>query len=520
MKRILISLLLLLISVSLFSQKASDCLDLKGLDEYIMKSMGEWRIPGLAIAVVRNDTVIYAKGYGVRDINRDDPVDVHTLFAIASNTKAFTASALAVLVDEGKIDWDDHVKDYLPWFELYDPYVSDEMRVRDLLCHRSGLKTFSGDLLWYGTKYSREEVIRRAKFLEPTYGFRYGYGYSNIMFLTAGEIIPVVEKVSWDQFIKKTFFDPLGMSETTTTIRGLESSKNIAQPHYVADPGEKTVTIPYVNWDNIGPAGSIMSNVSDMSKWIRFQLNNGKWNGKQIISEENIWETRKIQNFLGMNRNTENNRPNSHFWGYGMGWDVRDYHGTIVVSHGGGADGMISEVTLVPEEKFGLVILTNSINWLPSGLAEYILDRYFKSTVTDWSRLYLDSFLANQEKNKQEENDFAAKRVKDSGPSLDLEQYAGIYGGEMYGNAEVFIADNELRINFLPTPIFSGTLTHWHFDIFRIKLNDIPSLPEGTVQFIIGPDGRVEEMKTYLIPIFILQNLNLNERIKKDRTEN
>ncbi len=494
MKRILI-LLFTLLPLALFSQKASECLDLKELDAYILKSMTDWRIPGLSIAIVKNDTVIFSKGYGVRDINRNDPVDDHTLFAIASNTKAFTSAALAVLVDEGKIKWNDHVRKYIPWFELYDPYVSDEVRIRDLLCHRSGLKTFSGDLLWYGTVYSREEVIRRTRFLEPTFGFRDGFGYSNIMFLTAGEIIPVVENISWDQFIIKTFFEPLGMTETRTTIVGLESEKNVASPHYVGDPDEKTITIPYINWDNIGPAGSIISNVSDMSKWLRFQLNNGKWNGTQIISEENIWEMRKIQNFLGMNHNTEKYTPSSHFGGYGLGWGVSDYHGIIVTGHGGGADGMISEVTMIPEEKFGFVVLTNSINSLPSALADYILDRYFKSPVTDWSQKYLDSFLEYQKSKKDRENELKANRVKGTKPSLNLEEYAGTYGGEMYGDAEVVFEKGELKINFLPTPLFKGTLTHWHYDIFRIKLTDVPSLPEGTVQFIIGTDGKVEEMK-------------------------
>lgn len=496
MKRILVLVyLFLFLSLPLSAQTTFDCLDLKALDEYIRKSMEEWRIPGLSIAIVKNDTIIYSKGFGVRDINKDDPVDEHTLFAIASNTKAFTSSALAVLVDQGKIRWDDRVKEYLPWFELYDPYVSDEMRIRDLLCHRSGLKTFSGDLVWYGTEYSREEVIRKAKFLEPTFGFRNGYGYSNIMFLTAGEIIPVVEKQSWDEFLKKTFFDPLSMTETTTTIRGLESVDNVARPHWVGSESEKTITIPYVNWDNIGPAGAIMSNVHDMSRWIRFQLNDGKWNDQQIISEQNIWEMRKIQNFQGMNRNTGKYKPAWHFRGYGMGWGVRDYHGIIVIGHGGGADGMISEVTMVPEESFGFVILTNSNNYLPSALSQYILDRYFKAEVTDWSRLYLDSFMANKEEDQKNEAEFLSKKVNGTKPSLSLEQYAGIYGGEMYGDAEVRLKNNLLVVNFLPTPIFSGVLTHWHYDIFRIKLTDVPSLPEGTVQFIIGPDGKIEEMK-------------------------
>jgi CubicO group peptidase (beta-lactamase class C family) len=496
MKRILILFYLFLYFVlPLSAQKASDCLDLNGLDKYIRKSMEEWKIPGLSIAIVKNDTIIFSRGFGVRDINKEDLVDEHTLFAIASNTKAFSSSALAVLVDQGKISWDDHVKEYLPWFELYDPYVSDEIRIRDLLCHRSGLKTFSGDLLWYATTYSREEVIRKAKYLEPTFGFRNGYGYSNIMFLTAGEIIPAVEKLSWDEFLKKTFFDPLSMKETTTTIRGLESVENVAQPHWVDTESEKTMKIPYVNWDNIGAAGAIVSNVHDMSQWIRFQLNDGKWNGQQIISEKNIWETRKIQNFQGMNRNTEKYHPAWHFRGYGMGWGVRDYHGTIVIGHGGGADGMVSEVTMVPEESFGFVILTNSNNYLPSALSSYILDLYFKTESTDWSKLYLDSYLENNKEYQKKEAEFIRNRVNDTKPSLSLEQYAGTYGGEMYGDAEVVIKNNQLYINFLPTPLFSGGLTHWHYDIFRIKLTNVPSLPEGTVQFIISPDGKTEEMK-------------------------
>ena len=180
MKRIpILFYLFLSLALPLSAQKASDCLDLSSLDEYIRKSMEEWSIPGLSIAIIKNDTIILSRGFGVRDNNKDNLVDEHTLFAIASNTKAFTSSALAVLVDQGKIRWDDHVKEYLPWFELYDPYVSDEMRIRDLLCHRSGLKTFSGDLLWYGTKYSREEVIRKAKYLKPTYGFRNGYAVAH-----------------------------------------------------------------------------------------------------------------------------------------------------------------------------------------------------------------------------------------------------------------------------------------------------------------------------------------------------
>ncbi len=496
MNRVFFLFLFIIIQIfPLLSQTAYQSIDLEVLDEYIENARNDWQIPGLSIAVIKNDTTILAKGYGVRDINYQDPVDEHTLFAIASNTKAFTVSALAMLVDEGKVSWDDHVKDHLPWFELYDPYVTNEMRIRDLLCHRSGLKTFSGDLLWYGTVYSRQEVIKRARHLTPVYGFRYDYGYSNIMFLTAGEIIPAVVKISWDEFLKKSFFNPLGMSRTTITIRNLDSLGNVAQPHYVDWETGKTTKIPYVNWDNIGPAGSINSSVRDMAQWIQFQLNDGKWNGQQMISERNIWEMRTIHNFQQIARNRDNYQPSWHFRGYGLGWSIRDYRGKIVISHGGGADGMISQVTMVPDEHFGFVILTNSNNSLPSALSDYILDLYFEGSGKDYSRMYLDSYISRQKRNKKEEEEFIKNRKKDAGPSLEFQDYTGLYGGEMYGNAEVLIGDNQLIIKFIPTPIFTGTLTHWHYDIFRIKLNDIPSLPEGIVQFIIGKEGTVKEMK-------------------------
>lgn len=490
----LISSLFLLI-FPLLSQTAFRTPELENLDGYIENAMKEWQIPGLSIAIIQNDSVIHAKGFGIRDINYQDPVDENTLFAIASNTKAFTASSLAILVDQNKISWDDRVKDYIPWFELYDPYITNEIRIRDLLCHRSGLETFSGDLLWYGTIYSRREVIQRARYLTPVFGFRYGYGYSNIMFLTAGEIIPAVEETSWDEFLKRSFFKPLGMSRTTTTIRDLDKLGNVAQPHYVDWQTKETVTIPYVNWDNIGPAGSINSSARDMAQWIRFQLRDGQWNDRQIISEGNIWEMRKIQNFQYQARYTEENRPTWHFRGYGLGWSVHDYHGLIIIGHGGGADGMISQVTMIPEEHFGFVILTNSNNYLPSALAEYILDLYFKGSSRDWSKLSLNSFLSRLENNRLDEEDFIQNRAQGTKPSLKLREYTGFYGGEMYGKAEVLLENNQLIIKFIPTPIFTGTLTHWHFDIFRIKLNEIPSLPEGTVQFIVNTEGKVDEMK-------------------------
>lgn len=244
----------------------------------------------MAIAIVKDGDVVLAKGYGVRDVNEHGAIDEHTSFAIASNTKAFTVAALAILVDEGKINWDDKVTEYIPWFKLYSPYVTQEMTIRDLLSHRSGLKTFSGDLLWYGTTYSRDEVIKRAQYLEPKYGFREHFGYSNIMYLTAGQIIPAVTGMSWDDFVTERIFEPLGMNRSNTSITYLKGMENVAMPHNNVDG--KEIAISYLNWDNIGLAGSINSNVSDLCNWIKLQLNNGIFNNDTIISRKSINEMR------------------------------------------------------------------------------------------------------------------------------------------------------------------------------------------------------------------------------------
>ena len=225
------------------------------VDQYIQKSKDDWKVPGVAIGIIKNDSLVFAKGYGLRRIDKKDKVDENTLYGIASNSKAFTAAAIAILVDEGKVKWDDPVKKHLPYFELYDPYVSNNMTIRDLLCHRSGLKTFSGDLIWYGSNYSRKEVVQRAKYLKPSYGFRSHYGYSNIMYLTAGLVIEAVSGKTWDEFIKERIFIPLGMNNSNTSESVIVKQDNYAMPHITYK--EEIIPYNYVKWDNIAPAGAM-----------------------------------------------------------------------------------------------------------------------------------------------------------------------------------------------------------------------------------------------------------------------
>lgn len=474
-------LIISIFSFFLFNNVSAQTSKIQELDKYFQKALEEWHIPGMAIAIIKNDSILLSKGYGVKDISKTDKVDENTLFGIASNTKAFTSAALALLVDDGKINWDDKVQKYLPYFELYDLYVSRNFTITDLLCHRSGLVTFSGDLLWYSTNYTREQVVRRAKHLKPQYPFRTTYGYSNIMFLAAGEIIPKVTNKSYDQFIEDKFFKPLEMNSTNSSISKFKPNGNIAQPHVMVD--DKMVKLKYISWDNIAPAGAINSSVADMSNWIRMLLNKGVYNGKTIIPEERLKELWTPQTIEKLGRFDEIYTPSTHFSTYGLGWALFDYHGKKIVNHSGGLDGMISKVCLVPEENLGFVILTNSINYLPEALMYKILDTYLSSNTRDWSNLYLRFYNGNEEYKKQEYAKKETERKKGTKPSLALKEYAGKYHSKLYGDAVITFENNKLKIQLLPAPDFVSELTHWENNTFEIKFDDYPSLPKGTIDF-------------------------------------
>ncbi len=474
------------------AQKVFTSEDVDSLKQHIQQAMVDWKIPGLAIGIVQDGKVVMAEGFGVCKLGEDQKVDANTMFGIASNTKAFTASALGLLVNEGKLSWDDRVVDYLPYFELYDPYVSQNFTIRDLLCHRSGLATFSGDLLWHSTSYSREEIIRRIKYLKPVYGFRSHYGYSNLMFLTAGEIIPAITDTSFDDFLKYRFFEPLEMQNTNISIRFQKGYSNLAIPHITKE--DKVIPIDYISWDNIAPAGGINSTVNDMNHWLLMQLESGSWNGKVILPEEiqqELWSSNMVQNVSNMQHFLF---PSIHFNTYGMGWDLFDYHGRKVVNHSGGLDGMISQVALVPEEKFGVVILTNSMNYLPYALMHTVIDLLMDYEGKNYSSIM--NKLVNRNKEMEQlsiEKEEQSRNIK-SKPSLALEDYTGVYTSKMYGDAEVKITDDQLFVQFKPAPVFKSKLEHWQYDTFKIEFKAFPSLPEGKLTFTINSLGKVEKM--------------------------
>jgi CubicO group peptidase (beta-lactamase class C family) len=469
---------------------------LREIDEYAARAGQDWKVPGFSVAIVKDDKVVFAKGYGVRELGKPAPVDKETLFAVASNTKAFTAAALATLVDEGKLRWDDPVTKYLPWFQLSDPYVTREMTVRDLLSHRSGLATFGGDLLWYETTYPREEIIRRIRYLKPTYGFRSHYGYQNIMFLTAGEIVPAVTGKSWDDYVREKFFVPLGMTRTNTTFKQLSAAENVATPHNEVDGRVRVVH--YSNVDAAGGAAAINSSAAEMAEWVRLQLGRGTFQGKKIFSAaaaREMWTPNTVVS--GVSESAEKFNPTVHFNLYGMGWFLSDYRGRRVVTHSGGLDGMTSRVALLPEENLGVVILTNSETPLQSFLWYKVFDVFTGAPPRDWSADYMARVRAAREREAAEAKRIEESRVPNTKPSLPLGAYAGTYGGQMYGDAKVTEENGRLVVRLVPSPNYVGDLEHWHFDTFRIKWREsvVYPYPRGWVTFTLDPRGKVSEMK-------------------------
>jgi len=455
-------------------------------EEYVNKAIKDWEVPGVAIAIIKDDKIVFAKGFGVRELNKAAPVDEHTLFAIGSSSKAFTAASIAMLVDEGKLKWDDPATKYLPGLQLFDPYSTRELTITDLLSHRSGLAR--GDLVWYASDYDRSEILRRVRYLKPSWSLRSRFGYQNIMFLAAGQIIPSITGKTWDDFIRERIFTPLGMKSSNASIRAFAGATNVATPHSRLD--EKVQAVSWRNIDNIAPAGSINSNVEDMAQWVRLQLGGGSYEGRRLISAAAIKEMQTPQTVIRIEGAQASLYPEAHFLNYGLGWFLSDYRGRKLVEHGGAIDGMRAEVAMIPEEKVGLVILTNLHGCiLPQALMYRIFDFYLGAPPRDWSAEMLKVTKRLEEQGQAAEKKAEAERVKGTSPSLALEKYAGAFQSDMYGEAKIALENQKLVVHFGPN--FTGDLEHWHFDTFRVKWRD-PMQGKGFVSFRLNTQGKVE----------------------------
>jgi len=461
---------------------------LNGFDDYVNKALKEWEVPGVAIAIVKGDQVVLAKGYGVRKLGEPAPVDERTLFAIGSSSKAFTAAAVAMLVDEGKVKWDDPVTKYLPGFQMYDPYVTRELTVRDLLTHRSGLQR--GDFLWYGTELDRDEILRRARLLKPTWSLRSTFGYQNIMFLAAGQLVAKVSGKSWDEFIQQRIFVPLAMNSSSTSINALKTAADVATPHARVDA--KVQVIPWRNIDNIAPAGSINSNVVDMAQWVRLQLNQGTLQTQRLFSPAVAKEMHASQTVIRFEPPYAMFYPDAHFLNYGLGWFLSDYRGRKVVEHGGAIDGMRGQVALMPEEKLGLVVLGNmNGSGLPVALMYRIFDAFLAAPPRDWSAEFLKNAKTLEEQAKAAEKKQESERVANTNPSLSLDKYAGTYKNELYGDVKVTHENSKLNVRY--GPAFTGNLDHWHYDTFRARFFAAGDA-KVFVTFALNAQGKIENL--------------------------
>ncbi|HET6889648.1 MAG TPA: serine hydrolase, partial [Pyrinomonadaceae bacterium] len=459
-----IGLLLLVLAITPFIQAQEA--PLTGFNDYVNKALGDWQVPGLAVAIVKNDQIVFARGYGVRKLGETAPVTERTLFAIGSSSKAFTAASIAMLIDEGKLSWDDPAIRHLPGFELFDPYATRELTVRDLLSHRSGLQR--GDFLWYGSEYDRNEIIRRTRYLKPSWSLRSRFGYQNLMFLTAGQLVAKISGKSWDEFIKDRLFSPLGMTASSTSIKSLQTSNDVATPHAKVD--EKVQVVAWRNIDNIAPAGSINSNVIDMAQWVRLQLSDGNYQGKRLFSSGVAKEMHTPQTVIRAEPPYSLFYPEAHFINYGLGWFLSDYRGRKVVEHGGAIDGMRAQIALLPEEKLGLVILSNMHGTLlPTALMYRTFDAYLGPPQRDWSAELLKTFKSFEEQAKTAEKKQQEQRVKDTKPSLALEKYSGTFNNELYGDVKVTYENGKLRLRF--GPAFESDLEHWHYDTFQARFS-------------------------------------------------
>lgn len=461
-------------------------IDTSAIDKAIQAGMKAWKIPGVAVAVVDGDEV-YLQGYGVKEVGADDPITPNTLFAIASMTKAFTTACMAILVDEGKMSWDDHPRKHLPWFKLSDPHADALVTMRDLVSHRTGMPRH--DALWCVQDRSPEEIVRRYGLAPHSTSFRSTYEYANVPFSAAGLCVGNAAGSTWQEFLKERIFDPLGMS-AVTKVSETEASPDHSHGH-VPHKG-KVVVFPSPKHDNSTAAGAINASASDMSKWIRLQLNDGEFEGKQIISKKNLDETRKPHTVVPIeNPDKYGIDHGTNLQTYCLGWNKLEYRGHIIFSHGGWLRGFTSNTTLVPSKRIGFTVLTNIAmdgpsQCLANSLRDILLGLPKRNWHADIKKIHV---LQKQEAREKKAQEVRHPRTR---PSREPAAYVGDYEDPAYGTLSISLTDGALFARY-------GTdykLKHYHFDTFVGK-NERPELWEDIkLTFILGADGEPASVKT------------------------
>ncbi|MCF8297419.1 MAG: serine hydrolase [Saprospiraceae bacterium] len=488
--------IILFISHSLLGQGISS----KQIDSLVSKAFKLSPSVGIAITVVKDGEVIHAKGYGVTSIKTKKKVDENTLFAIASNSKAFTTAALSILVDEGKLNWQDKVVDYIPEFKMYDDYITANFNIEDLLTHRSGLGLGAGDLMFFpdGGNFTINDVLKSFQYQTPTSAFRTKYDYDNLLYIVAGELIKRVSGLSWAEFVQIKIFNPLEMNRSTPVNSGLEKDENIAFPHR-SYGGEIVQLETYNGGELLGAAGGIYSSANDISKWLLLQLNGGKYGkdlSKKMFSEQRQREMWYPHTMVGFNVNP-NSRTNTHLSAYGLGWDITDKKGKFIVQHTGGLPGMLSRTILVPELNLGIVVLTNSD---PGGygfysIPETILDSYLSIEPQDWIAL-----LAERAKSNNTEADSVTNAVwetvkKNKSTKIDLNNFVGTYNDDWFGEVEISLKNEKLWFTSKRSPKLNGQMFFYKATTFAVKweYTDMPC--DAFATFNLNEEGKAISIK-------------------------
>jgi CubicO group peptidase (beta-lactamase class C family) len=467
------------------------------LDAAAARVMKAFEVPGMAVAIVKDGAVAAARGYGVRKLGEPGTVDARTLFGIASNTKVFTATAIGLLVEEGKLAWDGRVIDYLPWFQMYDPFVTRELTVRDLLVHRSGLGLGAGDLLWWpASTYDRREVARRLRFIRPATSFRSAYAYDNVLYLVAGEVIEAVSGRTWEDFVAERILRKVGMDQSNVRHSAAANGGNVAATHAVVD-GTVRVIKPFDS-DNTNPAGGINSCAEDMAKWMLVRLDRGRLaDGTRLYSERTSRELETLVTPMpNPNPPPELAPTRANFNGYALGLHVKDFRGLKVVTHTGGLPGYVSQVWLMPELGLGIAVLTNQeADEAFSALTYELVDFYMGSPKSDWIGAYLKLRDRDGARVSTSLEADRTSRNSASQPSLPLEKYAGTYADALYGDVVITAEGGKLVIRFTRTPSLVGTLEHWQYDTFVARWDDRELRADAFVTFDLDPEGGIDQVK-------------------------
>lgn len=481
-KTLLLTSFIFLIGIATHAQEKRD---FKDLDEYIEKTRKDWKVPGLAVAIIEKDQLVHSKGFGYADLENERPANPNTLFAIGSSSKAFTAASICLLANEGLLDLDEPVVTYLPDFKLHDEYATKKMTPRDLLSHVSGLPRH--DLVWYASSKSRAEIYDVLKYLKPSTSFRGSWQYQNLMYMTAGVLVEKVSGKSWETFVQENFFEPLEMKTANFSVDDMQKVADHALPYNEEE--DELKKMDFRNLDAIGPAGSINASVNEMANWVKMHIAGGQFKGEEVIGTAYLKQSHRPHSIVPGNASEDFAYTN-----YGLGWFITAYRGELLLHHGGNIDGFSAMVAFMPMDSVGMVILTNKNGTgATSVIREAIADFMTGKDRIDWNTKRLEQVNKAQEAAKKAEKEEDQNKVQGTAPSHELSAYAGKYSHPAYGEAEVTEKDGKLMMTI---PAGEFPLNHYHYDIFEL---DTP-LGKLKANFLTGMDGKISTMNVPLEP--------------------